>query len=52
MEFGGYGDEAAQDSEVYHRARPTCAPSALLQAQSNAVDNEDVERFGAQRHKK
>jgi hypothetical protein len=52
VEFGGYGEGAAQDSNVYHRARPTRAPSALLQAQRNAVDNEAVERFGAQRHKK
>ena len=52
MEFSGYGDGAAQYSDVYHRARPARAPSAQLQAQSNAVDNEDAERFGAQRHKK
>ena len=42
MELGRYADGATQDSAVcYH------APSALLQAMSNAVDNEDAERFGA-----
>ena len=30
------------------RARPSRVPSALHQARSNAVDNEEAERFGAQ----
>ncbi|HEY2363278.1 MAG TPA: hypothetical protein VGK36_19310 [Candidatus Angelobacter sp.] len=52
LDFGGYGDRQRKDWTVYHRAKPTRVLSALYQAQSNAVDNEDAERFGAQRPKK
>jgi len=37
----------SKDSAICYRA-----PSALLQAQSNAVYHKDAERFGAQRPKK
>jgi hypothetical protein len=47
VEVGGYGEGAAQDSDVYHRARPTRVPSALPKAQIALVKHEVVERFGA-----
>jgi hypothetical protein len=47
LDFRSYGDRQRRISPVYHLARPAHVPSALLQAQTNAVDNEDAERFGA-----
>jgi len=40
VKLGRYADGAQDSAVCYH------APSALLQAMSNAVDNEDAERFG------
>lgn len=44
MEFGRYGDGAAQESAVCYRV-----PSALHQEQCDSIEYQDVERCGAQR---
>ena len=45
LDLRGYGDRQTQDCTVYHRARPTRAPSALRQEQVALVKHKDVERL-------
>jgi len=50
MEFGGLAMRPRKTPQFLSSRE--AGLRAELQAQSNAVDSEDVERFGAQRHKK